>query len=457
MKNKVITILTTACLAVTFIASESTYASSVTETHESTEQSQELILGTENIISDIDSITLDWNNSGDYYKLYNENELIYEGEVSQFTHNNLTPKHVYKYVLESYSKDSKLIDSMHIKTSTLSNPPTIQKARAQTETEILADKMSNLQTETIIKKDKIVFDWDDIEGVNEYIVKKNDVTIGSISQSYFVDTNINVNEKYKYTFVGKRKLSEEVIQNQIVQMGESYEQLSDSEKERLEYQTFEVSKTIDSVNESLNVSARAAASGDIWVLRYNTFIADAFVKPPVQNPSGWVDPVWFNGNNRSWDFNATDNSKTSSDSIISFVNATPSTLLFKKVGPTLIYTKKDNGNYVYQDRDQASDTGIKMTNISISPGYVGFKLIHDVSIAYKYAWLFSAPSINVDISGDFYRDGSWKIAGYHDSAPNHEVYLQKNYGTVETIHRDTITSFWALAPPTTDVFFSAEN
>ncbi|OXM14826.1 DUF3238 domain-containing protein [Paenibacillus herberti] len=437
MKFKIATVLLTSALLFSPLSNQKMDAAEIDQT-----------LNFLPIKASTDSISLEWNKAGSFYELYKNENLIYKGTNNNFTDINLESNHPYQYYLRAKDNRGNDLDVAKIKSSTLKENGNGSKRMVSEDGIAASNSFENLRIDTISKNNEIKLDWTDIDGVYEYTVFKNDKQIGKTNESNWIDY-IDSSQKQVYKMIGKRKLTyDEKLKRSNQLKGTVTEDVYNSDISPITDEViYELTKIVEPYKTELQ-SLKASAVSLNYTIRYQTFIGEDYVEAPADTQNRWL-----RGNNRGYDPDANYNTKTNSDAFVCFCK--PSDVTFYKfVGATDVYTKV-NGELQYLTTDQASTDGITMKNLEKTSGHIAFQIYHDVGIPIKVRNI-SPPHINVELAADFWSDGTYKFAGWHDAAPNHEFYLREN-GKWATLHRADKIDFIYLAPPTTDIFFHAEK
>ena len=92
----------------------------------------------------------------------------------------------------------------------------------------------------------------------------------------------------------------------------------------------------------------------------------------------------------------------------------------------------------------ASDEQIVVKHIGSTDEKTAFQLNHSVGNP-----IIVSPAVDYKVNGTFYRNGEINIAGYHDQAPHHEVYLkEQESASWETLHQAESKGLEMMASPT---------
>lgn len=211
-------------------------------------------------------------------------------------------------------------------------------------------------------------------------------------------------------------------------------------------------------------AASAAVLPDKTYLRYQTFIPSAYVGAPVYvctyksaiNEAGFLlfgpafalIPQEFNGNNRSWDATAINNSKTSFTVGIDWLsNGRLGT--DRRVGETRLYANF-LGSRTLVASDRASTSGMSLLPQTLTSTYVKFEMKQDVANPLCAAGL--TLGITFDYHFDVRRTGAYSIYGVSVAAPNHELYyMDDTTSQWLTVMKRTVNTFDCFA------FYNSDN
>jgi hypothetical protein len=205
-------------------------------------------------------------------------------------------------------------------------------------------------------------------------------------------------------------------------------------------------------------AANAAVLPDKTYLRYQTFIPYAYVGAPAYvctykstvNEAGFLlfgpafalIPQEFNGNNRSWDASAINNSKTSFTVGIDWLS-NGKLATDRRVGETRLYANF-LGTRTLVARDRASTSGMDLLPQTLTSSYVKFEMKQDVANPLCAVGL--TLGITYDYHFDVRRTGAYSIYGVSVAAPNHELYyLDDTTSQWSTVMKRTVNSFECFA------------
>lgn len=344
-------------------------------------------------------ITLEWEAQAESYRVYRDSELIYEGFEPRFADNELTPGTLYSYSIESLAQ-GEVQKRMRIQTTTSVN--------YKEKDNVLED----LLITTIVTEGQISFEWEPIEGVTEYTIHRNGMQIEKVASCTFTDRGVQDDQFYTYTIKARRPLqrSEQVkwelkslIANAVgaIKKDSSTRMAADEE--------FSITKRIGPIRELLKPDRTNSLSNGNWQLRYTTFLKEEWLK----NPNAASGDQYFKGDHRSFE---PDSSQYRTRGEVFIDTDSLSALLSKSTGITEAFS----GNQEPVESAQATDDGIQLEKVLADEDRIKFILKHSVSNP-----LVVSPAIDYVVCGVFYRDNEFDLIGYHDQAPEHEIYLKE--------------------------------
>ncbi|MDP9700416.1 MULTISPECIES: hypothetical protein [Paenibacillus] len=392
----------------------------------------------ESIVPYSNEIHLDWNDIGNTYNVYQDKKLIYSGSDSNFIVDSLDSGSLYSYKIEAIDEQGTVIDNLRLQTSTDKVDKNIN------------ENLNDLIITTVLNDNKVKIIWEDIDGINTFQVFKNGQLINTVKDNVIED-EIESNSLTSYNIVGKKLIDEERMTAVKKYIEENSLKLTPIEEDMLFYDEISLIKEIDSTDINLATNKidfstlQSSTSTKSWSMRYTTFLAD----PWVSNPNILSKYAWFTGDNRG--FTATGSSfRTRADISICFCSAGRSVSLSKAVGTTHGY----DSNKKFLESGTASSSGIELSNVDTSnSSKITFKLNHAVGNP-----LVTALDIDYVVNGEFYSNGNYKLAGEHDQAPHHEVYLIGNNSvSYQTMHQAESKGLSYLAPPMPNKKWSKSN
>ena len=353
-----------------------------------------------NIKQNAKQITIEWHGLKRPYRVFRDEELVYEGVEPKLVDQNLVPGTLYNYCIETLDDHGNAENRMRLQTTTAVD--------FRERENVLED----LLITTIITPGQISLEWEPIEGVSEYSVFRNGLKLENVSSCAFTDKGIDDEENHTYMIKARRPLQrshqlkwelKSVIANAVgvIKKDSSTKMAADEE--------FTITKKIGPIKELLKSPQERKYKSGNWQLRYTTFLKEEWIK----NPNAASQDQIFKGDHRSFDPEASE-FRTRGDVFIDTEN--PSALLSKATGKTEAFSKEQEPI----ETASASDEGIQLEKVLTDDDRVKFHLNHSVSNP-----LVVSPAIDYHVSGTFYNDLEFDLVGNHDQAPEHEVYLKE--------------------------------
>ena len=375
-----------------------------------------------------DTITLDWKESGAFYRVFRNHQLIYAGRESRVSDRERTAGTFYTYTIERANEQEQVLDTIRIQTSTA-----VEKKK---EDNFLLEMVLTV----IVAKGQISLEWEPIEGIKEYHIFRNGVKVARVEGCSFLDTQIKDDEIYTYTIKSKRPLprSEQekfAVKSFMASVMGACMKSSSQKQAAME----ELSNTIKvgPVEELLKpVEKRQKRRKQrSWQLRYTTFLPERWLK----NPNVTSKVPYFKGDDRGFSPEAS-RYRTRADVYIQEYEEDAGIELFKTVGKSEAYNHKGE----FLEEGVASDKRIVVKHLGSTPEKTVFQLEHSVGNP-----IIVSPAVDYKVNGAFYRNGEINIAGYHDQAPHHEVYLiEQGAASWETLHQAESKGLEMMASPT---------
>lgn len=370
-------------------------------------------------------LTLHWNGKGGFYRVYRGNQLVYSGAERSFSDHHLTPGTIYTYTIEEETKDE--INIMKIQTATA--------PKEKNEDNIL----QNLIITTVIVKGKIRLYWEHIDGITEYTVFRNGTLVGKVKGNFFIDQRVRNNKEYTYTIKAMRPLisSEENISTGKFLLSELLGFLKkDTTQQQTAYEELRITKRIGRIDHLLKTKDTTGERFKSPLqLRYTTFLTKKWLK----NPNPTSNSHYFRGDNRGFDAES-QQFRTRADITVDMTKDEPAVKLTKQVGKTRAY----NWRRKFREEGQGSDDNIQLEKVLNLEDHTVFQISHSVSNP-----LIVAPAIDYDLQASFYKDGVIDIAGIHDQAPHHEVYLKSTQASSwQIIHQAQDKGLEMMGHPT---------
>lgn len=414
---------------------------------------------------------------GDSFKIFRDGKLIWEGSDKQFIDKNLEVDYIYNYKIGIY-QDNNLVDIITYKTKTDdNNTKGISKFMASENKGSVYAQKTNLEATTGTKFVKLK--WDSIpddDGI--YQVYRDGKLINNVKSNTFIDESVEKGKTYNYEVVAKKEVSDEEKRKIDEKLKEQKVDLSSVNKEEIYNEEKSVGKIVEILDEisenelkSLSIPkalqapkqpmkssnkevARALpdlGSGyQAYMFRYTTFIPYA----SVDNPNTAHETVLgeygtrLKGDGRGYD-PYSPKYRTQVDAYTDFRSGSKFSAQ-RRVGESVLYSA--NGNV--RLRDTASNSGIQANSNIVNSSRIVWNVSHDVAVPFHFTY----PNITYAYEGTAYKNGSFRLSGSHDKAPNHEIYGVNAYTDLPpvTIYRFGVSSeddFKYLIPGYPQKFF----
>lgn len=382
------------------------------------------------------SIVLNWDMEGESFKVYRNQELVWEGNDKSFEDINLEPDYLYSYRIGAYNSSNELIAISNLKTKT--------KKLEKLETKLYSGSVLNVeekntQEENIktdltsnVGSDYVRLTWgtlEDYDGI--YEIYRDGEFIGETTKNSYLDKTVGAGKTYKYSIEsaaevsqGKKDYINDYIEKNNIELSNSEKEdmylkphtlirvveTNDAVSTEKELKSKDLpEKFVKSVEESKKRQLASASSLKYTILfRYQTFIPDYRVSPPLVSTE-------YAGDNRSFDFWSNEY-RTRSDIFAGWA-----------LGQEL-YQNRDVGTTTqYKDgevnKKTASESGIRLTKDLVSSSKMMWRLNHDVGDPFCKCF----PNITIYYEGILYSNYSFEVRGSHDKAPNHEFYFALAY------------------------------
>lgn len=379
------------------------------------------------------SVWLNWSGTGTNYRVYRDNKVVYEGKESRYADLNLNPGYTYSYRIDALNESQAIIGSIKIQIGT--DKPGRDPQR----------NLNDLLMTTIVNKGEVKMDWEDIEGVSEYSIFKNNMFVKTVKASEFTDYMRIPGRTSTFHIVAKRKADQSAIDSINRSVAERHIELSEKQKKSLYDEEIDIEKEIGDSRFHEARAITAPKPDRRWSFIYTTFLADKWVR----NPNLFSEYAWFRGDDRGYaaDSNAY---RTKANVAVCFCSAGQSVELIRLVGTTRVYNK----NKQFLEKKSASANGIELYPIDTdSESRIAFRLKHAVGNPFA-----SGMDIDYEVNAEFYSNGIYKLSGVHDGAPHHEIYLSEDGGaSMETVHQAASKGLLWLAPVMPQTSWSKSN
>ncbi|WP_153732560.1 DUF3238 domain-containing protein [Sporosarcina obsidiansis] len=361
----------------------------------------------------LDDLSFAWSDVGGYYRVYKNEQQVYEGTAAEFTDGELDPRHPFQYTIERV-EDDQVKNVIVIQTSALMS--------------MMEDEhpLQRLVITTIAASSQIALSWERIKGVEKYDIYRNGTYLETVENNRFIDREIGVSEPSTYSVSGTRPL---IDSNQQLNVSKSiaakaFELMTPTNPESKpaeEIYTFSVRVTRR--DHLLQPVAKRKKAEEVkhWKFRYSTFLKEDIIK----NPNLFSPLPYFTGDDRDFDPEGK-SFRTRVDMQGKFNGKENSLQYTKAVGPSigLNYLKR------YKRHDHASVDDMKIERLEGESSEVNFEILHDVGNP-----LTASPPIHYEVKGHIDCEGNIDLVGYHNDAPHHEIYLALGEGDWRTVHR----------------------
>lgn len=350
-----------------------------------------------------DLIYFNWRDLGGTYKVYRNGQLLYEGTVPEFGDGSFQHAQMYSYSIERIV-DEKVVDVIALQTTAFAEQRNVK------------NPLQSLVMTTIVAKTQIALSWEGIEDVEEYAIFRDGVHVKTIRETQYIDRDFSLEESYTYKIHSKRPLrkskdrlggSKSVL---AVIFGKLRRRNAFGEPA---IEQFSVTKAIAKPSKLLTpvLDREKKRSIDRWRFRYTTFLKEAF----IQNPNILSKYRYFQGDGREFEVDGR-TYRTRVDLNLAYDEPGMPLTFTRTVGKTTAYDRLKRIRKV----GVASGEEVRLKRSDHKKGEAGFQLIHSVGNP-----LVSAPAIDYEVRAVMRKDGTYDLTGYHDQAPNHEIYLQR--------------------------------
>ncbi|HSP21664.1 MAG TPA: DUF3238 domain-containing protein [Planococcus sp. (in: firmicutes)] len=349
-------------------------------------------------------IEFKWTPTGDTCKVQRNAETIYTGTGNSFQDTGLEPGELYTYTLERLDASGN----------------TQERVKMRTSTENRAEDCNNLleraAVTAIVSNSKTALAWSAIEGLQEFDIYRDGRLIGTAEQSQFSDYGASKDIGHTYQVSAKRPLeqSESAFSKGKSLAASIFGLLNiKSSKEEAAMEKFRLTFELASADYLLSGSPTTDVEDQNlkWDFRYSTFLPDDY----LLNPNLLSFNRYFSGDDRGFDADASDY-RTQVNFNIDLKDSEAALNFTKDIGISIAYDWRKK----FRKADVASADDVYLEKVEEGDRNVTVQLHHSVGNP-----LTPSPTIDYDVAARFYRDSHYDIAGMHDQAPNHEVYLRK--------------------------------
>lgn len=361
-----------------------------------------------------DLIKFTWTDIGGDYHVYRNGQHLYEGTVAEFADGDFKHAKMYNYSIERVVY-GEVVDVIALQTSAFAEQRNVK------------NPLQFLVMTTIVAKTQIALSWEEIKDVDTYRVYRNGVYMKTVKENRFIDRDFSLDESYTYRVHSKRALSksdERMSRSKSVlaTMFGWLTPVSRRRKPAIEY--FTVTKLIAQPHGLLTpvMERESRAYVNLWKFRYATFLKEITIK----NPNILSGNYSFLGDARGFDAEGK-TFRTCVNVELDYSKKQSPMKFTKKIGHTIAFNRFGR----VRKSGMASSEGIILKRSDHDKGEAGFFLTHAVGNP-----LVKAPEIDYEVRTVFRHDGTFDMTGYHDQAPNHEIYIDREgIGEWMTIHR----------------------
>ncbi|MBN8236820.1 hypothetical protein JF544_16295 [Halobacillus kuroshimensis] len=388
-------------------------------------------------------IELDWEDTGENYKVYLKDEIVWEGSDSHFTHENLKSNHPHNYNIEIY-ENGELEQDLEVRTKTLKNTTLRVQShnKAPNQSDAFIDAVVNDEGVELTLRGYVKDEYNGKMDLykNGELIKKN-------TKGHYIDKEVSAGEQIVYKFVSRTKVSNEKVKSVKEKLkDQGVNELSEKQKKHLLYQPNEYIKLVkvpveesrnakslvENAEKSTSLASNKVSSLSSWSppappaqnqtgFKYRTYIPMRFAKARSLI-EGYTEGYQFGGDNRTYNSFSGGTHRTQTDVNITFHSSYSTVHFDKDVTDSTLYD--ENGNYLDSSpapSDISYDKGVQ----SGSTNYIRLK--HAAAVGFATAeW--ATPDINYDIGISTYSDGGFGVSGTRDQAPNHELWWYVPYG-----------------------------
>lgn len=350
-------------------------------------------------------IEFKWTHTGDTCKVKRDAETIYTGTGNSFQDTGLEPGELYTYTIERLDAAGTAKERIKMRTST------------ENRSEDCNNLLERAAVTAIVSKSKISLAWSAIEGLQEFEIYRDGELIGTVEKSQFSDYSASKDIGHTYQVNAKRPLekSESTFSGEKSLAARVFGLLNiKSSQEEAAMEKFGITFELTSADYLLSGSPTTDVEDQNlkWDFRYSTFLPDDY----LLNPNLLSFNRYFSGDDRGFDADSS-HYRTQVNFNIDLKESDVALKFTKDVGISIAYDWRKK----FRKADVASAEDVYLETVEEDERNVTLQLHHSVGNP-----LTPSPNIDYDVAARFYRDGHYDIAGMHDQAPNHEVYLRNS-------------------------------
>jgi hypothetical protein len=412
------------------------------------------------------------NEQADYYKVFQNGEILYQGVSPNFS--DSLENEFEKYKVGIY-KDNKLEEVVNLKVDNEEgsqdkvNKSLMIKEKDNLKEDIMSKKVDGNTLEAIITDEEVLLTWDALpDNDGKYEIFRDGEKIGQTKKLTFTDKKVKSGERYVYSVVGETEVNAKQKEAINKQLGD--ERLKKASKKELqemytvrgtltsivntpsnteEYLTkketlLKGKKTEDKGNEFGIASFPGTSEWRNYIFRYTTFIPQESVEDPMP-----FNGTYLHGDDRSFDYFSNDyRTRVDVNAFLTWNDFTYD----RYVGESLRCEDRACTDII--ERDTAPKSGIEVIEDYSSSSKMQWRVKHDVGIPFGSIY----PNINYYYEATLTSSPSLSISGAHDKAPSHEFYMA-TYASDDMVplHLFSVDSEWDfayLAPGTPQEYFS---
>lgn len=361
----------------------------------------------------LEDITFTWSDIGGCYRVYKNEQQVYEGTAPKFTDGELDTSHPFQYTIE-HVEEGNVKDVIVIQTSAL------------TQLEEGEHPLQRLVITTIAASSQIALSWERIDDVEKFDIYRNGQYVDTVKDNRYIDRQTDLSETVVYSVSATRPIIDSNQQMSIAKsiVSKVYDAITPADPDnKASEEVYTFSIRVKQRDELLKpvASRKKAKEVNRWKFRYTTFLKEDIIKNP-----NLLSPIpYFTGDDR--DFNPEGKSfRTRVDIDGEFIGGDSTMKFTKATGPSigLNYLKR------YKSHDHASVDGIEIERLEGKPTEVHFAINHNVANP-----LTPSPPIHYEMKAHLDQEGNLDLVGYHNDAPHHEIYLSLDDEEWSTIHR----------------------
>lgn len=397
-------------------------------------------------------LTLKIEEPGDLYKIYKDEELVYEGANNTF--NETMDYELQKYKIGVYEKNE-LKKVISLKVTNKKVITNLRSASTENKEDFVDQTIKNTRLETIIGDNSVTLQWPELPDEDKlYEIYKDDEKIAETTELNYIDTNVKPNTEYTYTIkvdnvlsetakkevAEKAKLSTKKLKKEDYTYSGTVSTLimtPDNSEESLKkdevMSPIVESMKVESTKKS-GISTMAVPNSNEFSLDYRTFIPYKGVK----NPNAASSYKYLKGDNRT-SFAAYSNAYRTEASVYAMLSNPAALTLWPSVSGTYSCSTSACTDPKYVAT--ASKSGIQLNKYTVATNNLRWSVNHSVPIPLPGVY----PAI------DYYylailSKSSFSVSGDHDKAPNHEFYMNYPAGSkkIHTYAVSSATDFWKL-------------